>query len=118
MAERLNEHLGRFDPALPLECAHTIPSSWYTDRDIHASECRFVFGDSWQAVGRTDQVIEAGSYFTTDLAGEPIVVVRDAAGVLRAFYNVCRHRAAQGMLGEGRATRLRCRYHGWTYDLA
>src|SRR5205807_7988772 len=52
------------------------------------------------------------------LAGEPILVVRDEQGVLRAFYNVCRHRAGRvAPEAAGRATRLRCRYHGWTYDL-
>jgi choline monooxygenase len=56
---------------------------------------------------------------TADIAGEPIVVVRDDKGVLRAFHNVCRHRAAQVINEcEGRVTKLRCRYHGWTYDLA
>jgi choline monooxygenase len=57
------------------------------------------------------------SYFTLDLAGEPIVVVRDATGVLRAFSNVCRHRA--GPIAEGAGCRkvLNCAYHGWTYML-
>src|SRR5207237_351360 len=54
-----------------------------------------------------------------DIAGEPILVVRDQAGILRAFSNVCRHRAAQVInQPEGTLTKLRCRYHGWTYDLA
>jgi choline monooxygenase len=107
-----------FDPDLPLERAHTIPALWYSDPAVHAAECRSVFGGTWQAVGRTDQVAEAGQFFTADLAGEPLVVVRGEDGELRAFFNVCRHRAARVMPdAEGRATRLRCRYHGWTYDL-
>ena len=55
---------------------------------------------------------------TLEVAGEPILVVRGEDGVLRAFSNVCRHRAAQ-VINEpaGTATKLRCRYHGWTYDL-
>jgi choline monooxygenase len=119
MSDSLEHQLTLFDPDLPLERAQTIPNSWYSDRDIYTAECRTVFGDSWQAVGRVDQVAEPGSYFTIDLAGEPLVVVRDEAGVIRAFYNVCRHRAARVMPdAEGRAQRLRCRYHGWTYDLA
>ena len=119
MSGNLQEKLRHFDPDLPLAQAQTIPSSWYFDPDIYAAECRTVFGATWQAVGRTDQVAEPGSFFTADLAGEPILVVRDEQGVLRAFSNVCRHRAARVMpQAEGRATRLRCRYHGWTYDLA
>ena len=50
---------------------------------------------------------------------DPVLVVHGNDGVLRAFSNVCRHRAAQVMNEPcGQATRLRCRYHGWTYDLA
>jgi choline monooxygenase len=119
MSGSLSDQLKAFDPDLPLEKAHTIPSAWYADPEIYAAECRTVFGDLWLAAGRADQVAMPGSYLTADIAGEPIVVVRDQDGVLRAFYNVCRHRAAR-VLNEaaGQATRLRCRYHGWTYDLA
>jgi choline monooxygenase len=118
MAATLAEKLAAFDPGLPLERAHTIPSSWYFDPEIYATECRAVFGGGWQTVGRVDQVREPGSFLTADVAGEPILVVRDGAGTLRAFSNVCRHRAAQVINEpEGKATRLRCRYHGWTYDL-
>jgi choline monooxygenase len=115
----LYEKLRLFDPNVTLERARTIPSAWYFDPEIYAAECRTVFGDSWQAIGRVDQVAGLGCYFTADLAGEPILVVRDEEGVLRAFYNVCRHRAARvAPEAAGHATRLRCRYHGWTYDLA
>jgi choline monooxygenase len=115
----LNEKLSAFDPTLPLEHARTIPSFWYFDPEIYAAECRHVFGASWLAAGRADQVAEPNSFVTADLAGEPVVVARDGQGVLRAFSNVCRHKAAQ-VINEphGKATKLRCRYHGWTYDLA
>jgi choline monooxygenase len=119
MSQTLAEKLRMFDPDLPLDRAHTIPSAWYFDDEIYAAECRQVFGRSWQAVGRAEQVAEPGSFLTAEVAGEPIVVVRDEHGTLRAFHNVCRHRAAQVMNEPcGKASRLRCRYHGWTYDLA
>jgi choline monooxygenase len=115
----LLERLQEFDPALPLERARTIPSSWYFDPEIYALECRGIFGKSWLYAGRAELVREPGSFMTAIIAGEPIVVVRDEQGVLRAFHNVCRHRAAQVMNEPcGKASRLRCRYHGWTYDLA
>jgi choline monooxygenase len=64
-------------------------------------------------------VAEPGCYLTADVAGEPVAVVRDGDGTLRAFANVCRHRAACVLTEpQGKASRLRCRYHGWTYDLA
>jgi choline monooxygenase len=119
MSITLTEKLNAFDPELPLEQARTIPSAWYFDPEIYAAECRSVFGNTWLVAGRSDQVAAPGSYLTTEIAGEPILVVRDNDGTLRAFYNVCRHRAARVMnKAAGQATRLRCRYHGWTYDLA
>lgn len=107
-----------FDPTRPLESARTLPNTWYTSPDVLADERRSVFGSTWQLVGRADQVFKPGSFLTADVAGEPILVVRGEDGELRAFFNVCRHRAAP-ILNEpcGMATRLRCRYHGWTYDL-
>jgi len=119
VAGSLAETLALFDPTLPLERAHTIPSAWYLDPTIYTAECRTVFVNTWQAAGRLDQLAEPGSFLTTDIAGEPIAVVRDQEGILRAFSNVCRHRAAR-VLEEacGKVSRLRCRYHGWTYDLA
>jgi choline monooxygenase len=119
MSEGLREKLRLFDPNLPLERAHTVPSLWYFDPDIYAVERRLIFGGTWQAAGRLGAVAEPGSFLTAEIAGEPVLVVRDGEGVLRAFFNVCRHRAAPVVnQPEGKATRLRCRYHGWTYDLA
>ena len=69
-------------------------------------------------VGRTDQLSEPGRYVTADVAGEPIVIVRGNDGVLRGFFNVCRHHAAAVLTeAEGSAPQLRCPYHGWTYSL-
>jgi choline monooxygenase len=109
--------VSKFDPSIPLDKAHTIPASWYFDRDLYEMERRTVFA-GWQAVARTDQLVEAGSFVTIEVAGEPLVVLRDEAGVLRAFHNVCRHRAAVVVPEPcGKLDKLRCRYHGWTYDL-
>jgi choline monooxygenase len=119
MNSLLSETLAAFNPDLPLPQAQTIPARWYSDPEVYALERRAVFGDTWQVAGRLACVADPGSFLTTDIAGEPILVVRDEQGVLRAFSNVCRHRAAPVMTQpEGKASRLRCRYHGWTYDLA
>lgn len=108
----------RFDPALPLDRAKTIPSDYYTSPGIAQAESLHVFGKSWQCVGRAEQVAEPGQFLTAEIAGEPVLVIRDSEGQLRAFANVCRHRAAP-LLTEphGCVNKLRCRYHGWTYDL-
>jgi choline monooxygenase len=119
MSDGLSHLLAAFDAGLPLERARTIPASWYTDAAMARAEQEHVFGRSWCVVGRSEQTAVSGSFVTAEVAGWPILVVRDDEGVLRAFLNVCRHRAAP-LLTEpcGSATRLRCRYHGWTYDLA
>jgi phenylpropionate dioxygenase-like ring-hydroxylating dioxygenase large terminal subunit len=119
MSPHLAAMLDAFNPDLPLSRAHTIPSSWYFDPAMYARECERVFGNTWQFVGRAELVRDPGSYLTVEVAGQPILVVRDEKGTLRAFHNACRHRAAQVMNEPcGHATKLRCRYHGWTYDLS
>jgi choline monooxygenase len=115
----LRDTVAAFAADLPLERARTIPARWYHDVELADLERRAVFGATWQLAGRATLVAEPGSFLTTVIAGEPLLVVRDGEGVLRAFHNVCRHRGAPVVTeASGRATRLRCRYHGWTYDLA
>jgi choline monooxygenase len=114
----LEKQLRAFDPTLPLARARTIPSSWYFDPEVYALECRNVFGDSWVMAARAEQLRQPGSFVTVEIAGEPVLVLRDEAGTLRALHNVCRHRAAQVINQPcGKVSKLRCRYHGWTYDL-
>src|SRR5215211_7650736 len=118
MNSRLKEIVDHYDPQLPLDRASTIPSSWYTDKDFYEHELETVFSRSWQLAARADQVSEPGRYVTSDIAGEPVVIVRGNDGVLRGFFNVCRHHAAAVMTElEGKAAQLRCPYHGWTYSL-
>lgn len=108
----------QYDPNTPLALASTIPSSWYVDKNLYELELKTVFSNTWQHAARVDQVRAPGQYVTTDIAGEPLVIVRGNDGVLRAFFNVCRHHAAAVMTEpEGKAAQMRCPYHGWTYSL-
>ncbi|MGA2810527.1 MAG: aromatic ring-hydroxylating dioxygenase subunit alpha [Candidatus Acidiferrum sp.] len=116
MPQSVRSLLDLYNPGNPLERAWTIPAPWYFDRDFFELERSSVFSPSWQAVGRVDQVRERGQFFTAEIAGEPIVVARGEDGVLRAFYNVCRHHAAAVVTeAQGCAKQFRCPYHGWTY---
>jgi len=118
MNDRLKATIQAYDPGLPLERACTIPSAWYTDPAILDLERKSVFGQSWQFVARVDQLQDEGCCVATNVAGEPIVVVRGRDGKLRGFYNVCRHHAAEVVATpEARVSAMRCPYHGWTYDL-
>jgi choline monooxygenase len=97
--------------------AWTLPSILYTDKQVFAAEKTRIFERAWQVVGRRDQVANPGDYFTTELAGEPLLLVRGSDEKLRGFYNVCRHRAGPAAEGCGSRKLFRCGYHGWTYDL-
>jgi len=115
----LRDIIAGYDPDAQLPHASTIPSSWYTDERVFQLEQQTVFGRSWQVAARIDQLKKPGDYVTTDIAGEPVVVVRGNDDQLRGFFNVCSHHAAAVMTeAEGHAHHLRCPYHGWTYSLA
>lgn len=97
--------------------AETIPSSWYTDATFHAADSEFIHARTWQGIGHAAQVEQPGEYFIATVAGDPVIVVRGGDRVLRAFYNVCRHRGGPLATEDGCAKALQCRYHGWTYLL-
>lgn len=104
-------------PDQDLSRARTIPARWYQDPEILVLEREKIFLNTWQAVGRADFVRKNGDYFVCEIQGEPIVVARGNDGLLRAFSNVCRHRAGPVATDAGNRTSLQCRYHGWTYGL-
>ena len=97
--------------------AWTLPSHLYTDPAVFHAEKEKIFARTWQVVGHHDQAANPGDYFTTELIGEPLLIVRGADGRLRGFYNVCRHRAGPPAEGCGSRKVFRCGYHGWTYGL-
>jgi choline monooxygenase len=97
--------------------AATLPSEYYFEPKFLSAEFSRVFGCTWQLAGRADQVAEPGSYLTATVGREPVVIARGLDGQLRAFSNVCRHRAGPVAEGAGKTRNLRCGYHGWTYGL-
>jgi choline monooxygenase len=118
MNRSLNEIINSYHDE-PLAEASTMPSSWYTDERVFQLEKQPVFSDSWQVAARLDELCKPGDYVTTEIAGEPVVIVRGSDNQLRGFFNVCRHHAAAVMTeAHGHATQMRCPYHGWTYSLA
>lgn len=97
---------------------YTLPAAWYTSAEMFAAEQRQIFRRCWQYVGLTEQVAHPGDFITTQLGSVPVVVLRDTAGALQAFINVCRHRGSTLVLDAcGNRTTLQCHYHAWTYDL-
>ena len=96
----------------------TIPYYLYTDPNVLRVEQEKIFAKSWQFVGHISQLANQGDYFTCEVAGEPIIVVRGKDEEIRAFYNVCPHRATKlEKKEEGNRKVLQCGYHGWTFNL-
>jgi choline monooxygenase len=114
----IEQILASYNDRATLSEASTIPGPWYVDARIAELEAQTVFSKTWQVIGRTDQVEKPGQFVTFTVAGEPVVAVRGNDGVLRAFYNVCRHHAA-AVVSEpcGQTQILHCPYHGWNYGL-
>ncbi|MGH7576766.1 MAG: aromatic ring-hydroxylating oxygenase subunit alpha [Longimicrobiales bacterium] len=102
-----------------LQGARGLPREYFTSAAIYADELERLFLARWLCACREEEIARPGDYRLVEIAGESVMVLRDAGGRLRAFYNVCRHRGAR--LCEAPAGRLRntiqCPYHAWTYRL-
>ena len=103
-----------FDPDITR--ASTIPARLYNDPVYLELERERIFAGTWQLVGRVEQVATHGAFITAEVGNDSIVVVRDG-DTLRAFHNVCLHRAGPVAHGCGKRATMQCRYHGWTYRL-
>lgn len=101
----------------PFEAARAMPKSVYVSPDFARDEERRIFAREWLCAGRVDALKEPGDYLTMEIAGEPIIVLRDREGGLRAMSNVCRHRMSTLLEGRGNARAIVCKYHAWTYNL-
>ncbi len=101
------------DPAASL----SLHADAYTRFHWFEVDRQEIIGRTWQWICHGEKLREPGSYVTDTVAGMPVVVVRDRAGQLRAFYNVCKHRAHEIAEGEGLTRALVCPYHAWSYDL-
>ena len=94
----------------PLSRASTLPSRYYVEPEILEREKERVFGATWQLVARTDELQRVGDFVPVTVLDEPVVITHGHDGVLRAFYNVCRHRAGQVALTRGNRKALQCQY--------
>jgi Rieske 2Fe-2S family protein len=102
----------------PFRRATLLPARAYHDESIYAWEVEHIFLRDWIAVGRAEELPEPGSFVLRDVFGENVLLVRGRDDVIRAFYNVCRHRGTAVEEREcGKAVRFQCPYHAWIYDL-
>ena len=112
MDEVLNSILGTW------RAGHALPGDVYRVPQLYEKEIGNIFLRAWLCVGHHSQIREHGDYFLFEIAGESVILVRDAEGQINALLNVCRHRGSR-ICDEaaGRTSRLTCRYHGWSYGL-
>ncbi len=103
--------------AAPFEQARAMPPSVYTSDTFLEAELQHVFRKDWFCVGRVDALANPGDYLTCELADQPVLVIRDRDGGLRAMSNVCLHRMSTLLEGRGNARAIVCPYHAWTYNL-
>jgi len=107
----------RKNVSLPFEQARAMPSEVYTSEDFLKHELSDIFSKDWFCVGRASALANPGDYVTQELAGQPIAVIRDNDGTLRAMSNVCLHRMSTLLEGRGNKRSIVCPYHAWTYNL-
>ncbi|MGA1498052.1 MAG: aromatic ring-hydroxylating dioxygenase subunit alpha, partial [Steroidobacteraceae bacterium] len=92
----------------------------YIDPEIFDLETEYLWRRTWVYVGHDSQVPQTGDYYTTEIARQPLIMLRDADGEIRVLMNRCAHKGARlvsAQSGHCEAGVLRCPYHGWTYRL-
>jgi len=95
-----------------------LPKEAYTSQEWLLQERKDLFSKTWSMAGLTSDFSETGDFITATIADNPIAIVQDSEGNLRAFHNLCRHRGTELLEGKGNAGKtLVCPYHRWTYGL-
>ena len=98
------------------QAGHSLAAPFYLGDDVFQADMDLIFGRHWIFVGQEPDVPEPGDVLALHVGSAPILLLRDTAGQIRAFHNVCRHRGAQLVPeGRGQVGNLVCRYHSWTY---
>ena len=114
MATRAPQPIDARDP----DADWSLPGWIYGDPEFHALEMARILRPSWQIVCHESDLAAPGDWRTLAYLGENIVAIRGGDGAIRAFHNVCRHRAMRIVEGDaGCARKLVCPYHAWTYEL-
>ena len=112
--------LQRLEAVAPADLsAQSLPAWIYRDAEFFEREQQAIFRSAWQLVCHLSDIPRPGDFHTLELLGEPLVVLRAEDGTVRAYHNVCRHRAARLLDGPSGhcGRRITCPYHAWTYAL-
>ena len=110
LADRIRNH----------QPGHALAREFYTDLGIFERDMQCMLLRHWFCAGHVSSIPYAGDFLAVDLGSESVIIVRTAAGEVRALLNVCRHRGSRlviGRSGKAQSARLTCPYHAWSYDL-
>jgi choline monooxygenase len=102
---------------LPLHKASPLPGWCYTSQEWYQREVDTMFKKDWICVGRAEQIPAVGDFFSIEVVGQPLIVVRDETGQVKVHSALCRHRGAIITEGKGKCRAFVCPYHSWTYAL-
>jgi Rieske 2Fe-2S family protein len=114
----------------------TIPAEYYVDERHYLNDEQFVGEHLWFLADHVSRIPKTGDYFVFEFGrGDSVIVLRDKAGAVKAYHNVCRHRGSRlcrhdddpapkdarlsvkQLVASGNTPVFRCPYHAWTYDL-
>lgn len=96
---------------------HTLPASWWFSKDIYELEKRAIFMKSWLYTAHSSTFKKTGDYFAYNVCGIQFFLIKNKKGEIRAFHNICRHRAYPVVRKQkGSSIVLGCQYHGWSYN--
>jgi len=93
-----------------------LSAAAYIDAEVYRHEQDRIFARSWQFACHVEKLRSSGDFVVCEVAGESLIVIRENDETVNAFYNVCTHRAASLLDGEGCKKRFSCPYHGWTFN--
>ncbi len=99
------------------EPVRALEARYYTDPAVFTAERDGLLSHTWQFAGHASLAEKAGDYFTFEIAGQNLFAIRGRDGKVRAFYNVCQHRAHELVSGSGSCKVVVCPYHAWSYEL-
>jgi choline monooxygenase len=112
----IRTEIDKFKQHLGIESCETPPASWCIHPDFYDLDQK-ILKSHWQFVCSADQLAQPGAYVAGEFCNEQYVVTKTDKGEIKAFYNVCRHHAAQLLHGEGCTKEIVCPYHAWSYTL-
>ena len=100
----------------PGTAPHALPAWVYSNAEMTRLEIERILRPSWQLVTHQSALGKTGDFATLDIGPDSVFVIRDREGTIRGFHNVCRHRGARLVDGQGSCpVSVTCPYHGWSY---